>query len=61
MKINPKNEQFLKAIDLGESSEEEMIVEEQGEQENDEKWSKPYTALSCIDNLFLKCDQKAVI
>ena len=61
MKVNPKNEECLKAIDLGDSSEEEMETQGQAEQDTDDKWSKPYTALSCIDNLFQKCDSKAVI
>ena len=61
LKIDPKNEQFLKGIDLGDTSEEEENVEVKVDEDIDDKWSKPYLALLCLDNLFQKCEPDLVI
>ena len=60
LQIDPKNEQFLKGIDLGDTSEEEK-EEDQVHEDSDDKWSKPYLALLCLENLFQKCEPSLVI
>ena len=66
LEINPKNEDFLKGIDLGDSSEAESSEEgADGEREesdeNESKWSKAFMAVSSLENLFISCDSKQVI
>ena len=66
LEINPKNEDFLKGIDLGDSSDAESDVDEAGEDaeyqdESEAKWSKAFIAVSVLENLFLSCDSKQVI
>jgi len=55
MITNPKAAEFLKAIDLGESSDE---VEEEIETPN---WNQVYLAVLCIENLFATIDSKAML
>ena len=54
MSINPVNEDFLKGIDLGDTSSDDEVVDEEDEHldENETKWSKAYIAISSLENLF---------
>ena len=66
LEINPKNEDFLKGIDLGDSSDAESEADEAGQDaeyqdESEAKWSKAFIAVSVLENLFLSCDSKQVI
>lgn len=54
MLTNPKAAEFLKAIDLAESSQEEENLEETS------RWNQVYLALLCIENLFAT-DAKALL
>lgn len=67
MEINPENADFLKGIDLGDTSEEELGQDgdvDQDEADLDEeaaKWSKAYLAVSSLENLIQSCDSKQVL
>jgi len=64
LEINPVNAEFLKGIDLGDSSADEDGQEEADEEnldENEAKWSKVYMAISALENLFKSCDAKKVM
>jgi hypothetical protein len=55
MITNPKAAEFLKAIDLAESSADEEMPEE-----NQTRWNQVYLALLCVENLFVT-DSKTVL
>ena len=67
LEINPENADFLKGIDLGDSSDDDGAdmndATEDGEavDENEAKWSKAYMAVSSLENLFLSCKAEQVI
>lgn len=64
LEINPVNAEFLKGIDLGDSSADEDGQEEADEEnldENEAKWSKVYMAISALENLFKSCDAKKIM
>lgn len=54
--INPKTAEFLKAIDLGESS-----ADEEPEEPAESRWNQVYLALLCIENLFPSVDAQYLI
>jgi hypothetical protein len=64
LEINPVNADFLKGIDLGDSSEAEDVeelVNEENLGEDEAKWSKVFMAVSALQNLFQSCDAKLVM
>ena len=64
LEINPANAEFLRGIDLGDSSQEEdqeADDEEEYLDEHDSKWSNAYLAVSALENLLQSCDTTLVI
>ena len=64
LEINPANADFLRGIDLGDTSEEEELSQD-GEDdccdEAEAKWSKAYMAVSSLEHLVQSCDAAQVI
>mmetsp|Transcript_24949 Transcript_24949/g.33419 ORF Transcript_24949/g.33419 Transcript_24949/m.33419 type:complete len:101 (-) Transcript_24949:878-1180(-) len=61
LEINPANAAFLKGIDLGDSSEDEVVEEENFVDEDEAKWSQAYVAVNTLENLFSSCQGGQVI
>ena len=59
LEINPANTDFIKGIELGDSSEEEQVGE--GQDEEEAKWSQAYLAVSTLEHLLTSCDRTQVI